>query len=92
MMSGNIADDLAKLELAAAAIRQCRIETMRAGDSTGAEIGNLLQEALGQNDPRFGDVWRLITEAEQKLDDYSFLMLSAVEQIERIRGAMSNQM
>lgn len=89
-MSGNIADDLAKLQLAVSAIRECRRKTMIAGDSEGAEIGNNLQEALGVGDPRFSEVWQLVTGAEQKLDEYSDLMLTAVDRIEHIIGAMRN--
>lgn len=89
-MSNDIARDIMMLNTAANAIRECVRVTMLAGDSEGAEIGNNLEEALGKNDPRFGDVWRCITAAEQHLDDYKLNMMEAVDRIHRIVGVLSN--
>ena len=89
-MSDDIARDIQMLTQTADAIRQCVQKTMQAGDSEGAEIGNNLEEALGRNDPRFGDVWRCITAAEQHLDDYKINMMEAVDRIHHIVGALSN--
>lgn len=89
-MSDDIARDIQMLTMAADAIRQCVQLTMTASDGEGAEIGNNLQEALGQHDPRFGDVWRCITAAEQHLDDYKINMMEAVDRIQHIVGALRN--
>jgi hypothetical protein len=89
-MSDDIARDIELLTLVADKIRQCVQMTMMAGDSEGAEIGNNLEEALGKNDPRFGDVWRCITTAEQHLDDYKLNMMEGVDRIHRIVGALRN--
>lgn len=76
-MSDNIQEDIQNLNRVVEALKWGRAHTLSASDSDTAEVGNILQETLG--DLNQSQVWGELNEAERCLNEYGEHMSNAME-------------